>query len=269
VRVLVVGAAGYIGEKFAEYTRGAADEMLVDIVDSYRGWKKVDFAPYDSVLFAAGIAHRKQNLVNKPLYFKVNRDLAVKVAKKAKDAKVPQFIYLSSMAVYGKKEGKISEHSKPMPRHNDYYGQSKLQAEQELKTLAKGSDFGLAIIRPPMVYGAGCPGRFQTLKKLSKFFPIVPDNRNKRSMIYINKLSEFLCMVIKQKKEGVFCPQDEKYVSTAALIRQFRRENGKATLVLPCLGWLVNLGKKICPALSTAYGTLVYERKVKTEGEFG
>jgi len=259
MKVLIVGAGGYIGERFIKFANSQKN-FTAHIVDSYEGWKEKDFSGYDSVIFAAGIAHRRQTKANAFLYFAVNTALAADVAKKAKLSKVRQFVYLSSMAVYGKKEGEISEHTKPNPRHNDYYGQSKYQAEQELKKLTD-AEFDLAIIRPPMVYGAECPGKFKQLKGLSKWLPIVPDNRNKRSMIYVDKLSLFLCTIVQEKKAGVFCPQDDEYVNTAALIKQIRRDMGKNTVILPCLGWLVNLAKKICPPLKTAFGSLVYTKE--------
>jgi len=254
MKILVIGAGGYIGESFAKY---AKSRFSVDIADSYEGWRSQNFEGYDSVIFAAGIAHRKQRKENKPLYFAVNRDLAIQVAKKAKSAKVPQFVYLSSMAVYGKKEGEISEDTKPKPRHNDYYGQSKFQAEQELKKL-ENADFAIAIIRPPMVYGADCPGKFGQLVKLSKWLPALPSINNKRSILYIDNLSEFLCMVAQNRTSGIFCPQNGEYASTATLIRLLRRRMGKKTVIIPGTGWILGLLMAFCPPVKTAFGSLYY-----------
>ena len=60
-------------------------------------WKKFDFSGYDSVYHVAGIAHR--NDAPDELYEKVNHILAVEVAKKASDAGVKQFVFMSSGAV--------------------------------------------------------------------------------------------------------------------------------------------------------------------------
>ena len=193
MKVLVVGKGSYIAKSFRAYateTHSSKKDynISVDLADSYEEWKMVDFSQYETVIFAAGIAHRKQKKSNAHLYFSVNHDLALDVAKKAKAEKVPQFVYLSSMAVYGKKEGEISAHTIPEARHNDYYGASKLQAENALKNI-EDQDFAVAIVRPPMVYGAGCPGRFGQLVKIAMHMPIVFDNNNKRSIIYIDNLS--------------------------------------------------------------------------------
>ena len=66
-RVVVVGASGYIGGSFLRF---AEDSFVIDAVSSRNGaWKSVDFSLADSVLFAAGIAHRKQTKRNKEEYF--------------------------------------------------------------------------------------------------------------------------------------------------------------------------------------------------------
>jgi len=266
MKILVVGAGGYIGESFAKYVNAEKD-YFVDIIDSFKEWKTKNYENYDSVIFAAGIAHRKQKKSNSHLYFSVNRDLAVEAAKKAKIAKVPHFVYLSSMAVYGKKEGEISANTKPNPRHNDYYGVSKLQAEDALKNLCD-ADFKIAIIRPPMVYGENCPGKFRQLVKIAKYLPIIPNNNNKRSIVYIDNLSEFLCKVILNCEEGVFCPQNEEYVNTANLIKLIRQKNGKKSVILN-MGFLLRLCMVIFPPVRTAFGSLYYSKETSTKEQAG
>ncbi|MCL1863416.1 MAG: NAD-dependent epimerase/dehydratase family protein [Defluviitaleaceae bacterium] len=251
MKVLVIGKNGYIAKSFAEY---ASCGFSIDIVDSYEEWKSAPFEGYDTVLFAAGIAHRRQT--NQKLYYEVNCDLAVSIAKKAKLAKVPHFIYLSSMAVYGKKEGKISANTIAQPTHNDYYGQSKFKAENALKNLLD-DNFSLAIIRPPMVYGENCPGKYATLEKISKFLWVVPNNNNKRSILYINNLSMFLCMVITRRETGILCPHDKEYANTAELVKKIRQNIGKNTHVINA-GILIKI-LSVLPAVKTAFSSLYYE----------
>jgi len=255
MNVLIVGAHSYIGENFASYAR-AAGFARVDIVDSYDGWRVTEFAGYETVIFVAGIAHRKQTVQNKHLYFAVNRDLAVAVAEKSRMARVRQFVYLSSMAVYGKKEGEISEDTIPNPRHNDYYGRSKFEAEQLLEKLVT-TDFAVTLVRPPMVYGANCPGKFAKLVKLARRLPVFPDSKNKRSIIYIDNLSEFLCTIVLHCARGIFCPKNNEYVSTAQLVEQIRHAIGKKTTIIG-LSWLLIPATAICPPLKTAFGNLYY-----------
>ena len=64
-------------------------------------WKEHDFSSYDVIYHVAGIAHQKETDANKSLYQIVNCDLAIEVARKAKKEGIRQFIFMSSMSVYG------------------------------------------------------------------------------------------------------------------------------------------------------------------------
>jgi len=167
------------------------------------------------------------------------------------------------MSVYGIKEGEITMHTTPVPRHNDYYGQSKHEAEILLSQDSQINKI-LAIVRPPMVYGSKCPGKFSDLVKLSKYMPILPNAKNKRSMIYIDNLSEFLYSLITNKSVGVFCPQNTEYANTSLLIKLIRKEQGKKTLLLPGKIF-IKLCTKIFPPIKTAFGTLYYTKELSTK----
>ena len=278
-RVLVVGVGSYIGESFAKY---AQERFDVDVVDSFKEWTSTPFEGYDSVLMAAGIAHQPQHDGNRDLYFAINRDLALAVAKKVKVSGVGQFIYLSSMAVYGMTEGAIDAGTEPSPRKNDYYGLSKYQAEKELtrlfhsgeeidnvksdtksKTTMRNLDTGgelsagLCIIRPPMVYGPGCPGKFTTLVKVSKVLPFIPKVNNQRSMIYIDNLSELLCIVVDKAVNGVLNPHNQEYMNTTWLLSAVQ---GHCRRIVPGMGWLVSCVKPLSAAVRTAFGSLYYTK---------
>src|SRR5699024_4967609 len=91
------------------------------------------------------------------------------------------------------------------------YGKSKSDAEKliiELET----DDFKVAILRPPMVYGEGCKGNYQLLRRVALVSPIFPDFKNKRSMIHIDVLSKKIERIIVKNEHGIFCPQDTQYV---------------------------------------------------------
>src|SRR5699024_574338 len=127
-KILITGVNSYVGNRFAEWVKQYPEEYEVDKI-SVRGgrWKKMDFSDYDSILHVAGIAHRKETIENKKLYYLVNRDLTNGIALKAKKEGVKQFIFLSSMSVYGLIEGVIDNSTPLKPK--SHYGKSKLQAE--------------------------------------------------------------------------------------------------------------------------------------------
>ena len=102
-KILITGANSYIGSSFENYLNKNYNSCYqIDTLDMINeSWKNFDFSSYDVIYHVAGIAHIKETKDNKDLYYKVNKDLAIEVAKKAKQENVKQFIFLSSMSVYG------------------------------------------------------------------------------------------------------------------------------------------------------------------------
>jgi nucleoside-diphosphate-sugar epimerase len=162
-KILITGANSYIGTSFEKYVSQWPDKYIVDTVDMIDGtWKQKDFSKYDVVFHVAGIAHVSPNPKLKELYYKVNRDIAIETAKKAKLEGIKQFIFMSSIIVYGE-SGRINEkkiiNRDTVPRPANSYGDSKLQAEKGIKAL-ENNRFKVVILRPPMIYGKGSKGNY-------------------------------------------------------------------------------------------------------------
>src|SRR5699024_9207342 len=153
----------------------------------------------------AGIAHVSTDPEMEEKYFQVNRDLTIEVAEKAKVDGVHQFIFMSSIIVYGTQNEFIDEHTEPNP--DNFYGESKLQAEAGILPL-QDENFHVAIIRPPMIYGKDSKGNYPLLSKLAQLTPIFPDYDNQRSMLHIDNLTEFIRLIIDNNDWGKFYPQN-------------------------------------------------------------
>ena len=214
--ILITGANSYVGTSFANWLSQWPEKYRVDTIDMIDGtWKEKSFKGYDAVFHVAGIAHRKETKENAHLYYEVNRDMAIETAKKAKADGVSQFIFMSSMSVYGIETGVITKDTVPNPK--THYGKSKLEAEKGLSRLSDGS-FRVAVLRPPMIYGKGCKGNYQKLAKLARITPVFPDIENKRSMIYMDNLSECLRTIVDQKLYGKIFPQNKEHICTRDLV---------------------------------------------------
>ena len=256
-RVLITGAGSYIGSSLLQYLKQWPDAYHINAVTMQDGaWKNEDFSQYDVVFHAAGIAHRKETADNAHLYYEVNRDLALAVAEKAKKHGVGQFIFLSSISIYGLDTGIITPETIPAPV--SHYGKSKLEAEVLLKDLADSS-FKLTIIRPPMVYGRNCKGNFQKLVKLVEICPIFPKCNNQRSMIFIDNLCEFARTCIDSILNGIFCPQNQDYVSTDELIALIAKEKGRTVLISSFLGMLIKPFVTFIQPFRKAFGSLIIQ----------
>ena len=251
--VLIIGKNSYIGSSFANY---AESQFNITIVGARNDqWKEVDFSGYGSVLHCAGIAHVPQKKSMKGLYYSVNCDLAVEVAKRAKESGVKQFVFLSSMSVYGKSDTVITMETTPRPE--SFYGDSKFRAELMIQSLSD-SNFKVCIIRPPMVYGFGCKGNFPKLVWLAKKLPIFPDVNNRRSMIYINNLCSYISNLIESNGEGIHLPQNKEYVNTTLLVRTIAKLHGKKIYTTKLLNPLVFLFAKFISPINKLFGDLSY-----------
>ena len=185
--VLITGANSFVGTNIEKWLIREPNYFHVETVDTMNGaWKQVDYSKYDVVFHVAGIAHVDPKPEMAPLYYKVNRDLTIEIAQWAKDHGVKQFIFMSSGIVYkASKSLKGDVKTKDtQPEPNDFYGDSKLQAENGLKKL-ESPTFKVCILRPPMIYGPGNKGNLPRLGWLATKTPIFPAWHNKRSMLYI------------------------------------------------------------------------------------
>lgn len=261
--ILIAGARSYIGESFKAFLEQWPDEYTVDVIATKGLEPKPElFQGIDAIFCVAGIAHIKETADNRHLYFDVNRDLVVEIAKAAKTAGVKQFILLSSMSVYGLEVGRITKDMEPKPI--TAYGQSKLEADEEIKKFEDES-FIFTCLRPPMVYGKDCTGNYQALRKFALKSPIFPRFENKRSMIYIGNLCEFVKACIEFERRGLFFPQNAEYTNTSEMVRAIAETHGKKIWLTKALNWAiriapVNIVKKV-------FGDLVYE-KVDTVGKY-
>jgi len=261
-KILITGKNSYIGTKFIEWIKENNFNMTIyelDVKDD--NWIKHDFSNYDAVLHVAGIAHRKETKENEQLYYQVNRDLAFNVAKKTKKDGVGHFVFLSTMSVYGKLTGKIDEQTSLNPVNN--YGKAKLEAEEKIKKLGN-KDFIISILRPPMVYGKNAKGNYNKLSSFIKKTKLFPNINNKRSMIHIYNLCEFIRLVIENRIKGLLFPQNDNYVNVKSLAKLIGKYNRKKIHIVPNLFHSITLVSKASNTGKKVLGDLYYEQKLSS-----
>ncbi len=259
-RVLIAGSGSYIGQRLAAWLERYPQRFETQTL-SLRGeaWKTFDFSGFDAVVQVAGLAHRRETPQDAPLYDAVNHTLAVQVAQAAKVAGVGQFVFFSSMSVYGLTVGRVHAHTKPNPK--TAYGKSKLAAERDLNVLADGA-FHIATLRPPMVYGQGCRGNYPRLSALVRRLPVFPRVRNERSMLYIDTLCAFLQALLESGEGGLYFPQNRSYVYTNELARQIALAHGKRLWQPAGLGWMLTALSRHVETVGKVFGTLTYDQSI-------
>ncbi|QUO31262.1 sugar transferase [Faecalicatena sp. Marseille-Q4148] len=276
IRVLITGANSYIGDSFCSYASTKYPKIEIDTLDMIDGsWREKKFSEYDIVYHVAGIAHADVGNVDestKAKYYEINTDLAVEVCKKAKIDGVKEFIFMSSMIVYGDsvpygKHKVVGEHTVPVAAN--FYGDSKLQADVAVRNLADDK-FKVIVLRPPMIYGKNSKGNYPVLAKLAKKMPVFPDVDNERSMLHIDNLCEFLCqiMLIENVNQNatVLIPQNAEWTKTSEMVKEIARTSGKKIRLIRVMKMIVIVGSKvpgkIGELVNKAFGNSVYEHNM-------
>lgn len=264
-RVLITGADSFVGTSVQRYLRMWPDKYTVTTVGTKDGeWKNIDFSFFDSIYHVAGIAHSDTGHVSeerKAFYYKVNTDLAIEVANKAKAEGVRQFIFMSSAIIYGNSapigKRKIITKQTPYDPAN-FYGDSKVQAEKGILPLTS-KEFRVVILRCPMIYGRGSKGNFPILEKIAKKLPLFPKIDNSRSMLYVGNLAEFVRLMIDNEEEGIFWPCNREWSNTSELVKMIASSHGKNIMLIPGFSWFLKGLSHLTGYVNKAFGNLTYE----------
>ncbi|MDY6316447.1 MAG: NAD-dependent epimerase/dehydratase family protein [Oribacterium sp.] len=266
-KVLILGKDSYIGEHIYSWLKKYPDQYDVSIVSTMNyEWKNADWSNVDSIVDLAGIAHIN-NITEemRPLFYSVNRDLTGEIGKWSKEHGVPQMIYFSSMNVYGDYCQHITDNKAENP--TSFYGDSKLQGDNLLRKLEDDS-FKVAHVRPPFVYGKGCKGNYNTISNIAKKTPIFPTYRNKKSMIYIDNLCEFVRLLIDSGEGGIYTPQNKELVSTADLVKAVSKVVHHKVIFTPIFNWAIPIGNKMTRAVRRGFADDCYDMKLSDYWNF-
>lgn len=263
MKILIIGKNSYIGNHIDDWlTKRGHEVTQLDVLTDE--WKLFDYSPYEAIVHVAGIVHRP-DCNDWELYKRVNTDMPIAIATMAKKAGVKQYVFFSTMGVYGlgKKLGLNVVDAKTPLKSESMYGRSKLMAEKGLRAL-EDVDFCVSCVRPPSVYGKGCRGGYITgFAKIAKLLPVKPRAYEdaKQSFIYIDNLSELVRLVIEQRKSGAFCPQDDKAVNANELLEAISKGLGIKYRSSRLLGYLLKAVSFI-PLVNKAYGGIEYAQSL-------
>ena len=271
-RVLITGKDSFIGNSLIRYAQTHYPNLSFDVLDMRTPtWKNHDFTKYDSVFHVAGLAHADVGHVSAAIqekYYQVNTDLALHTAQFAKQAKVSQFIFMSSMIIYGEsapygRQKIITRDTLPAPAN--FYGDSKWQADKAVRAMEDES-FRVAVLRPPMVYGEGCKGNYPLLQKIAHKLPVFPNVHNERSMVYIDNLCEFVCQLLLSGTNGIYFPQNPQYTRTADMVQLLGKAEEKnihlLTILNPCVKLASFVPGKIRTLVNKAFGNNCYAQEL-------
>lgn len=239
IRILITGINSNTGNAFAEYVREFYPNEFAIERCSLRddNYLSMNWGNYDVVLHTVGVAglHGSAgSLEEKEYCYGINRDLTLRVAKKAKCDGIKHFVFLSTMMVYGE-SAPIGSHynidEKTIPSPISYYGKSKLAGERELSRL-EDELFNITIIREPVVYGEHFKGEFYKLQKIAKKVILFPLIESTKSYVYEGNLCEAICQVIQKGCYGIIHPQNAEMITTSELYSRMVSSNGKKCILI-------------------------------------
>jgi len=259
--ILITGFNGYLARSFCnlnnEKYKFKSFSLLSQKIET------IDLKNIDTVLHCAALVHQKvQHSYER--YYDINVSYPIKLAKLAKENGVKQFIFISSVAVYGEDVEKIDENTRCNPITP--YGKSKFEAEKQLLEL-NDKNFIVSIIRPPMIYGKNAPGNIDSLVTLVRKIPIIPLGQinNKRSFIYIDNLCYIIDVLITQEKEGIFLASDDNSLSTSVLIELIAKNLDKKIYLIK-IPFFESFLKILKPSFhKRLYGSLEIDNTISRE----
>ena len=170
--ILVTGGAGYIGSKIVhDLIKQNKKVVVIDnlstgfkkLVNKKSTFYKIDFSTkllkqilknhkIKTIIHCAASTNVIEANKNKKKYHLNNVLKTKKLLQNIKDQKIDNFIYSSTCAVYGNVKKKVNENTSLKPVN--FYGITKLKAENLVKKYSKVNNFNYAILRYFNVAGA-------------------------------------------------------------------------------------------------------------------
>ena len=249
--VAITGANGFLGNYLSIFLENNGLEVrrihrknnesgfFIKEINKHTNWNKA-LENVDVLVHSAATVHVfENNELSKTTFYSFNVEATKNLAKQALKLGVKRFIFISTIKVFGEKtniDSKFSLNSPLSP--NDYYAKSKLEAEKALKKITSNTDMELIVIRPPLIYGPKVGANFlKMLRLINKGYPMPFGKiRNKRSIIYIGNISDFILNCIKHNDKNIdgkiFLPTDGTSLSTPELINKIAVAMNKKVLIM-------------------------------------
>lgn len=170
MRVFVTGHEGYIGAHLIELLKEAGHDVTGCDIGLFEGcqWREVvrpdrslrkdvrqltraDLEGHDCVMHLAALSNDPMGEIDESVTFDINRDASVALARTAKAAAVPRFLFAGSCSVYGKGASLDLAEGDPL-RPLTAYARSKTETETAVGALAD-EDFTPVFLRNATAYG--------------------------------------------------------------------------------------------------------------------
>lgn len=243
MRILITGVHGFVGTNLVKELSRKHSIFGLDIVNPIKEgvrftykWEDLDtekMPEVDAIIHLAGKAHDTKNEAAAEVYFKVNRDLTIKIFDYfLAHEDIKKFVFFSTAkAAADRVEGVLTEDVVPSPVGP--YGESKIEAEKYLlskmeEVRSKSKD--VYIFRPCMIHGPGNKGNLNLLYGVVKKGIPWPLGafENRRTFTSIENICFAVNGVLtKDVESGIYNMGDDEALSTNELIEEICKSLGK------------------------------------------
>ena len=231
MNIAIIGGSGFLGSSLCRILKDNGKSFInhdikksIDFPNNYEYFSVDDKASnfsnkFDTIINLAAV-HRDDE--RKEDYHKVNVKGAKNICEIASKRSINKIIFTSTVAIYGFSDDPIDEDFDPNPFNE--YGRSKLRAEEIYKEWQREdpSNRSLTIIRPTVIFGENNRGNvFNLIKQIkSKFFVMIGDGNNIKSMSYVENVAQFLYQCL-ELKEGLYIKNyvDKPDLKTKDIVR--------------------------------------------------
>jgi nucleoside-diphosphate-sugar epimerase len=232
MNILVTGSTGFLGRTIVQFLEGndiiTLGRSSCSIVCDLSEMIPINIPEVKLVIHAAGRAHcGTRSQADKDMYYKVNVNGTKNLLLGLERTGIPErFVFISSVAVYGRDSGLDINESSPVMAM-DAYGLSKIHAENLVLDWCKKYNVTCTILRLPLVLGTNPPGNLGVLINSIRngYYFNIDGGKAKKSMVLADDIAGFIIKV--SKVGGVFNLTDGYHPSFGELTFQISRQLGK------------------------------------------
>ena len=239
MKILLTGASGFLGSHLLNAFKANNDEIITlgrSIKDSINADITSSFElkqSFDLVIHVAGKAHSIPKTENEAAeFFAVNVEGTRNLLNALTTNTPGQFVFISSVAVYGKEEGENINEDYALDG-NTPYAKSKIEAEKIVQAWTEENHVNSLVLRLPLISGTNPPGNLGAMAKaISKgYYFRIGDGLSRRSMIAATDVATFILTAL--GSSGIYNLTDDKHPTIADTDATIARMFNKPVRKLP------------------------------------